>query len=410
MAVTENDVKFYKSETITDGASNGGRMSYVEVPNNVKHNLFPRVTKSERENGVTRYRKEFWANRNASNEVAYGLLLAIITPSNGDDRFYIKPGTQVDTQGDLTDEGWLGGGKLNADAAAGATQIQVLFEADDYEIPNDRTLVITDETNTDFPKTANNQYTGENIGTGDGSQTSFSDTLEHPPVKKNSVTVHYTIGGTDYEGQDDGNGNITGTHISSGSIDYETGDISLTFDTAPDNGTAITCDYTERCYSFSGNVATINLQNQVAHDYSASNTYVGVCIEAGDIEPSHADVNVTSTNGTFDDSQMSEDNQGTVYDEWTITFSDSQNFSCSGTYEGDVGTGSITSDFSPTNPNTGKPYFTIPSGAWGGSWQAGDTVTFKTYPAAFPIWWKEVVPAGAGREENNVVELYWYIE
>ncbi len=109
MAVTENDVKFYKSETITDGASNGGRMSYVEVPNNVKHNLFPRVTKSERENGVTRYRKEFWANRNASNEVAYGLLLAIITPSNGDDRFYIKAGTQVDTQGDLTEEGCVFG-------------------------------------------------------------------------------------------------------------------------------------------------------------------------------------------------------------------------------------------------------------------------------------------------------------
>ena len=83
---------------------------------------------------------------------------------------------------------------------------------------------------------------GEVIGTGDGTTTSFSDTLAHPKVYPGTLTVHYTISSTDYTATDDGNGNISGTDCS-GTINYDTGAISLTFTTAPDNGTNITADY-----------------------------------------------------------------------------------------------------------------------------------------------------------------------
>ncbi len=83
----------------------------------------------------------------------------------------------------------------------------------------------------------------ETIGTGDGTTTSFSGTLTKTPINTNSVIVYYTIAGTNYTANDDGNGNITGTNISSGSIDYNTGSISITFSTAPDNGSNITVDY-----------------------------------------------------------------------------------------------------------------------------------------------------------------------
>ncbi len=83
---------------------------------------------------------------------------------------------------------------------------------------------------------------GELIGTGDGTTTSFNATLIHSPIKKSSITVHYTISSTDYTATDDGNGNISGTDCS-GTIDYDTGAISLTFTTAPDSGTNITVDY-----------------------------------------------------------------------------------------------------------------------------------------------------------------------
>ncbi len=87
------------------------------------------------------------------------------------------------------------------------------------------------------------EVTGENIGTGDGNKTSFSHTCSKHPVKPNSVTVHYTIGGNGYTATDDGDGNISGTNCS-GTINYETGEVSLTFSSAPDNGTSITIDYT----------------------------------------------------------------------------------------------------------------------------------------------------------------------
>ena len=88
-----------------------------------------------------------------------------------------------------------------------------------------------------------NSVTGEVIGTGDGSTTSFSATLANTPVEPKSLTVHYTIGGASYTGTNDGEGNITGTDIDSGTINYDTGDVSLTFSTAPDSGTDITIDY-----------------------------------------------------------------------------------------------------------------------------------------------------------------------
>jgi len=86
--------------------------------------------------------------------------------------------------------------------------------------------------------------TGEDSGVvPDGSATSFSFTLAHFPVKTSSYVVHYTISSVVYTGVDDGSGNITGTNISSGTINYNTGAVSLTFSLAPDNGSTITSDY-----------------------------------------------------------------------------------------------------------------------------------------------------------------------
>ncbi len=82
----------------------------------------------------------------------------------------------------------------------------------------------------------------ETIATGNGSTTSFNATLSELPVTPNSVTVSYTVGGTQYQATDDGEGNINGTHLI-GTINYTTGEISLTFTTAPDNGTPIDVTY-----------------------------------------------------------------------------------------------------------------------------------------------------------------------
>jgi len=83
---------------------------------------------------------------------------------------------------------------------------------------------------------------GEIIGTGDGSTTTFSTALSYTPIGPGTVKVHYTIGGTTYSVTDDGTGNISDDNVT-GTINYDTGDVNLTFTTAPDTETNITVDY-----------------------------------------------------------------------------------------------------------------------------------------------------------------------
>jgi len=412
MAVLETDIKFYKSSVITDTGINGNRKGYEEVISAVKNNLFPRVTTAERTAGVTRYRKEFFTNVNAANETAYGVLLNIIKPSNGGDRYYIAPGTQTDTQADLAaPKEWLGAGALNADIAAAATQLTVLFEAADYAIPNDRYLNIKDTANIEWIKTANNVFTAEVSGAGDGTNTAPALTaLANTPILAGSVTIHSTAGAAAKSVTDDGAGVLSGD--GTGTIDYETGAIAVTWATAPDASTNITSDYTERCYSWAGNVATIKLKSGVANAYAAADTNVGMCIEAGDIVANHSVPVVSSTAGTFDEAgnPIVDNNPAAVEDDWTITFTSGTAFTCSGANEGSAGTGAIGADFSPVNPNTGTAYFTISSLSWGGSWSSGDTLSFTTHPAAYPLWLKEIVPVNTPRELNNETDLEWYVE
>jgi len=84
---------------------------------------------------------------------------------------------------------------------------------------------------------------GEVNGTGDGVATDFNFNLAHAHITPGTYRVHYTIGGNVYQGSDDGSGTVSGTNLS-GTIDYTTGAVSLTFTNPPDNGTSISSDYT----------------------------------------------------------------------------------------------------------------------------------------------------------------------
>lgn len=78
---------------------------------------------------------------------------------------------------------------------------------------------------------------GSTIGTGNGSQTTFTSALNTSvPVYPTSVTV---LGGAGQFGVDNGAGVITGTGISSGTVNYDTGAISVTFTSAPPNLTTV---------------------------------------------------------------------------------------------------------------------------------------------------------------------------
>lgn len=475
MSVTATDIIFRKSSIVTDTTANGGRKSQIQVISGAKHNLFPRVTRSERIAGVTRYRKEFWCNDNASDETAYGVLIYLEHPSNAGDRFYFGIGTQTNTQGDIvtTEPAWYGCGQLETALSGGETSVNLTMENNDFVFPNNGYLHLTDKfstgqtvdsdvsigdsvtygggtwskiastTDIDYPnglyigsnvvmtiqgstneewlQLANNLYSDEDIGDGDGITT--NPALTTLTNNTNGICgqpgllpiVTATSGGSTRTVNVAADGSCSG-YCSAGQLNMTTGvwTVDIDWTTAPDNATDITITYRENCYLYAGNVATVYLETgeQVSNAYLTTNSFGSGCINAGDVITTISNWSENSVSGTYDESgyPLVMYNDGTEQDNWTLTFTSATNFTVSGTNEGSVGTGNVGADFSPTNANTGQPYFTIDKDGWGGTWAVGETVTFTTSPSAQPIWLKEVVPAGTAQESNNMIPLGYYAE
>ena len=472
MSVTAEDIKFRKSVSVSDVGANGGRVGYAEVLSGIKHNLFPRVTKAERTAGITRYRKQFFRNENAANEIAYGALLYPEFPTNAGDRILAAIGTKDDVQGDIDgDYKWASCGPLDSNVSAGGYSVDIACESDGMDILNGGMIHIsnkyetgtidasakigdslewsaglskwlpiahTDEINypkglclgassimtfragdtDEYIRIADVNYVDEDIGIGDGVATAPPlTTLLNVPVCKDAGKLP---GITTLDTGDNpmtvdvaADGSCSGD-CSSGTLNMETGvwTVDIVWTSAPKNLEDILAEYHERAYTWAANVVTVALEDQLANAYLAVESYVGICLEVGDVEPLSLDWAETSSAGTYDEATypLALDNRGTVTDSFTIIFSDATNFGCSGVAEGSLGNGIITSHFAPINPNTGQPYFTLNKDGWGGSWVNGDTVTFKTVAAGIPIWLKEIVPPATAAESFNLMVLGWYSE
>jgi len=154
---------------------------------------------------------------------------------------------------------------------------------------------------------------------------------------------------------------------------------------------------------------TIADSSGFANSYTADGSVCRVSslfYPASDTETSVTTPVVTSTAGTLDTTTypIILDNIGTVYEAWTITFSDATNYTLTGdTLTGTIASGTTSGDLSPTNSDVSKPYFTLEYEAFGGTFANGDTITFTTSPAAIPIGQKRVVPAGSASLANNKV-------
>jgi hypothetical protein len=89
------------------------------------------------------------------------------------------------------------------------------------------------------PVACASNLSAESVGTGNGSTKSFSTTLSHPTISRFSLGIF--VGGV-LAGGDSGSGAIYGPGVS-GSVNYSTGVLSLSFGTAPGANAAITANY-----------------------------------------------------------------------------------------------------------------------------------------------------------------------
>lgn len=78
-------------------------------------------------------------------------------------------------------------------------------------------------------------------------------------------------------------------------------------------------------------------------------------------------------------------NAGAVSERWAFVFLTSTTFRLIGETLGVVAQGDINTNFSPINPATGQPYFTILATGWG-TWAAGNVLRLNTYGANAPVW------------------------
>jgi hypothetical protein len=109
-------------------------------------------------------------------------------------------------------------------------------------------------------RTVGTAFTNEAFGTGTGSQVTFTHTMAHIPVMISTVSI--TAGAV--TATDDGTGNLIGTGVSGGSINYDTGVATITYTTAPANSQAITANYSTAVYTAVGYQRTATFDEKTA--------------------------------------------------------------------------------------------------------------------------------------------------
>lgn len=77
-------------------------------------------------------------------------------------------------------------------------------------------------------------------------------------------------------------------------------------------------------------------------------------------------------------------NRGALTQRFAIYFTNTTDFNCVGENVGFIGSGTKNADFSPVNPMSGTPYFTLRSAGWGGGWAVGNTLFLHTVGGIAP--------------------------
>ena len=99
------------------------------------------------------------------------------------------------------------------------------------------------------------------------------------------------------------------------------------------------------------------------------------------------------------------DNRGATTGRYRIQFTSATAFTCYLEDVGGIGSGNISTDFAPTNPLTGQPYFTIDADGWGSGWATGNVLRFNVRGASYPIWFARCTLPGPQDEPSDAVRV-----
>ncbi|MCS4534237.1 hypothetical protein [Neisseria montereyensis] len=147
---------------------------------------------------------------------------------------------------------------------------------------------------------------------------------------------------------------------------------------------------------------TLKLQFPVGRDYPKESTYISSALIGGDllVRATEPFSQQTWDNVWADDirgnpilSRLDVKNypikltsNGAITERWLLRFIGTDQYELYGERLGLIAKGDTLGDLAPTNPATGKPYFTINHLSFGGGWASGNCVRFNTYGTPTPVW------------------------
>lgn len=146
----------------------------------------------------------------------------------------------------------------------------------------------------------------------------------------------------------------------------------------------------------------LKLQFGVGRNYPAERTYVSSALIGGDLLVRATEPFAQQTwDKVWSDTQRGDPllarlnvkdfpirltSNGAITQRWLMLFTSDNQFELYGEQLGLVLKADTLTDLAPANPATGKPYFTLPQGAFGGGWAARNCVRFNTFSAQLPVW------------------------
>lgn len=161
--------------------------------------------------------------------------------------------------------------------------------------------------------------------------------------------------------------------------------------------------------TYGADFATLDFTPALANAYATQATLISSVYQQPSVAASFSNLAVTSASGTFDAVTVGNlvvHNKGAIEQDWTLTFTSPTTFMMSGNTLGAIpASGSTTADTAPTNPLSGTPYFTLKTTGWGGTFQANDSLSFRTSPAVIPVWYRRQVPPGTFSLANDYASL-----
>jgi len=164
----------------------------------------------------------------------------------------------------------------------------------------------------------------------------------------------------------------------------------------------------------------LTFTRQIGHDYPVG-SYISSALVAGDLRAYVSKLFDQATwNGTFADAlsgsaatatyndvlaPIAVTNAGAITERWAIQFSSATSFNVIGEHVGVIAGGNTATDTAPTNPATGKPYFTLAAIGWGSGWAAGNVLRFNTIGSLFPVWVVRTIQQGPETVTNDSFTL-----